>query len=441
MSFVSLRGLLVTLLLGLLAACGGGNSTETTVTGGGSTGSAAGPVVSLSEPSGANTLAIVVDTGPATGFALGVANLPYVSVTVCAPGSTTQCTTIDHVFLDTGSVGFRVLRSAVASLGLPAMTTGTGAATTTTTECYPFVVGAVWGPMARADVRLGSETAAALPIQLIDDSATLAAPVPADCQKAANGDLLNSASKLQAKGVLGIGMLRYDCGLRCEQGNYTGGYTLYYGCTAAGNCQPQAVLADAQTQNPVSSLPVNNNGTLIVMPSVPDTGAQAAHGRLVLGIGTQANNQLPVSAPLLRVETNPALDNYLYLSTTVGSTSYPNSYVDSGSNGLFFDDASLPLNCAGSGAGASWFCPAAPVNRNAVIRDGFGNSVTLSFQVANTDRLFATSNVAFANLAGSAGGAANPGAFVWGMPFFYGRSVYTSIWGQALAVNGPWVAF
>jgi hypothetical protein len=433
MRFVRLWGLL---LAGVLSACGGGNSSETTITGGGTTVGQKGPEVVIDQPTGPNTAEIVVDSGPASGFSLGVANLPYVSVKVCAPGSTTQCATIDHVFLDTGSIGFRVLRSAVAGLNLPPVNSGSS----TVVACYPFVVGAVWGAMATADVSIGGETAANLPMQVIDDRSPAQPAATADCQKAANGDLLNTVGKLQAKGVLGIGMLRYDCGLQCELGDYSSGYVMYNACDAAGNCQPLAIRAEQQVQNPISQLAVNNNGTIMILPAVPDTGASLARGRLVMGIGTQTNNQIGANVKVLAVEPDPAKANYLYLTTTVNGIRYDNSYVDSGSNGLFFDDAALPAHCVGSGAGGAWYCPASQQSRSAVISDGLGTQATVNFAIANTDLLFATTNTAFANLGGAAG-SANPGAFVWGLPFFFGRPVYTSIWGQALSVNGPWVGF
>ena len=47
--------------------------------------------------------------------------------------------------------------------------------------------------------------------------------------------------------------------------------------------------------------------------------------------------------------------------------------------------------------------------------------------------------LALASLGGSVGQGAK--TFVWGLPFFYGRAVYTSIWGQALSATGPWYAF
>jgi hypothetical protein len=58
--------------------------------------------------------------------------------------------------------------------------------------------------------------------------------------------------------------------------------------------------------------------------------------------------------------------------------------------------------------------------------------IGVSFNVQNADSLFASSYSAFSNLAGSTGllnsgsSAANQG-FVWGLPFFYGRTVYASV--------------
>ena len=423
-------------LVAVVAGCGGGNSSVTTISGAGVSGGQSGPEVVIDQPQGPNTTEVVVDSGPAGGFVLGVANLPYVSVTVCAPGSTTACAVIDHVFLDTGSIGLRLLRSKVAALGLPLAAAGSG----TVVECYPFVVGAVWGPMASADLQIGGERAAGLPVQLIDDGSPQVAAPTADCQAAANGDLLASATALQANGVLGVGMLRYDCGLLCEQGQYAGGYTLYYRCDAGGSCQPLAVPGSAQVQNPVSSFAADNNGTIVVLPAVPPTGASVARGRLVFGIGTQANNQLAPGVTVLRVDPDPTSASYLYLAASLGATAYPYSYVDSGSNGLFFDDAALPTACAAAGSGSAWYCPSSPQALTAQVHDGFGVQVKVDFSVASADLLFATSNVAFADLGGAAG-TANAGAFVWGLPFFYGRRVYTSIWGQTLAENGPWYAF
>jgi len=434
------RAALLAAALAALAGCGGGNSSETTLIVSGVPTTPTGVTVTLAEPTGPNTTEIVVDSGPASGFALGVANLPYVTVKVCAPGSTTSCASIDHVFLDTGSIGLRVLRSAVAGLALPPVMAGSGPAAQPVHECYPFVVGAVWGPMARADVTIGEERAATLPIQLIDDGTPAGAEAPADCVAAANGALLKSVTSLQAKGVLGVGMLSYDCGLICETGDYSGTYTLYYRCDTAGRCTATAVRAEEQVQNPVSAFAVNNNGTLVLLPALPEVGAAVAKGRLVFGIGTQSNNQPRPGDTRLHLETDVASLGYLYLSATIGSVRYPYTYIDSGSNGLFFDDAALTTQCAGSGAGATWYCPATAQQRLVELSDMLGTRTQFSLGITSADVLFASSNTAYANLGGAAG-SANPGALVLGLPFFYGRRVSTAIWGQALATSGPWYAF
>ena len=432
----SLAARLVAPVLAILLAACGGNSSETTTTGG-------GPIV-LDTPTGPNTTEIVIDTGPAAGFSFGVANVPYVTVTVCAPGSATACVTIDHVFLDTGSYGLRILKSKVASLALAPIAVPANAASNTPAgralECYPFVLGAVWGPLASADVRIGGELASSLPVQLIDDATPMSDAAPAACIAAANGGLQNSVSKLQANAILGVGLVAIDCGIGCRDGNYSSGYTLYYSCSSGSACTPAAIPLALQVQNPVAHFAVNNNGTMIAMPAVPDFGATLVKGRLVFGIGTQTNNQIPPSAKMLFVDANPADAGYLYFPTTSGATTYPNSYIDSGSNAFFFDDASLSKACkSSSAAGAGWYCPSTLQRRTATLTDTFGTTAAVDYSVADADVLFQSSNVAFAGLAGSAGQGAS--TFVWGMPFFYGRTVFTSIWGQNLSLNGPWNAF
>jgi hypothetical protein len=53
--------------------------------------------------------------------------------------------------------------------------------------------------------------------------------------------------------------------------------------------------------------------------------------------------------------------------------------------------------------------------------------------------LFGSNNTAFSNLAGPSIGPTN---FDWGLPFFFGRSVYTAIEGRSTSAGfGPYVAF
>lgn len=429
-----------------LVGCGGGNSSVTTVTGGGLGGTGGGAAVTLDSPTGPNTTEIVVDSGPASGFSLGAANIPYVTLTVCEPGSASHCVTIDHVFLDTGSVGLRILKSQVAGLALPAVTVPADGASTTPAgralECYPFVLGAVWGPLASADLKIAGEVAKSLPMQIIDDATPMVDAAPASCVAAANGGLQNSVASLQANGILGIGMLAYDCGLSCSRGDYSSGYTLYYSCPGptGSPCVPAAIPSGLQTQNPVVLFPVDNNGTVVALPALPDLGAGLVKGRLVFGIGTQANNQIPPAAKMIFVDANPVSASYLYFTTATGAARYVDSYIDSGSNAFFFDDLTLAKGCQSSTASASgWYCPTSVARRSATLTDTFGTVAQVDYAVASADLLFGTPSVAFADLAGAAGQGVS--TFVWGLPFFYGRSVFTSIWGQTLSPNGPWNAF
>lgn len=456
-----------------LGGCGGGTTTQVTFSGPGlKPGDAPVAEAAVTTPTGSNTTEIVVDAGPATGFSLGAANIPYVTVTVCAPGSNTACATIDHVILDTGSYGLRVLKSKVATLGLPPVTLAANAALTvptpagTAVECYPFVVGGLWGPLARADVLIGGETASQIPVQLIDDTGTAGFGPPADCLAATNNQVLASATALQANGVLGVGMVSLDCGASCDplpdpatglaDNRYLGSHVQYYVCPDANsaNCLPAAIPSSQQLQNPVVHFASgNNNGTLISLPALPTLGAGLARGRLVFGIGTQANNQIAASAKKFAVDTDPAhyATTYLFITTTLGANSYTQSYIDSGSNGLFFDDTSISRNCqTNSGAHAGcWYCPTGTLALTATLTGyGPGQSGTADFSLASADALFTASgsngsstfnSLAFATLGGSVGQGAQ--TFVWGLPFFYGRTVYTSIWRQALSTNGPWYAF
>jgi len=61
------------------------------------------------------------------------------------------------------------------------------------------------------------------------------------------------------------------------------------------------------------------------------------------------------------------------------------------------------------------------------------------FQVANTANLLSGTYAAFDNVASY---TSVSGYFIWGLPFFFGRSVYTALNGsQAGAQSGPFIAF
>jgi hypothetical protein len=66
-----------------------------------------------------------------------------------------------------------------------------------------------------------------------------------------------------------------------------------------------------------------------------------------------------------------------------------------------------------------------------------GTSGTVTFNIANAQQLFSTDNAAFNDLGGP-----SPGAFDWGVPFFFGRKVFVAIDGaQTPAGLGPYWAY
>src|SRR5579862_7358758 len=117
-----------------------------------------------------NVQAIIANAGPANNYANGL----FTSVTICVPGSTSSCQTIDGVLVDTGSTGFRVL-SSVLTLSLPQQTALGGPVA----ECNQFLDGFTWGPVQTADIVLSGERASTVPIQVIGTSGLPA--IPAAC--------------------------------------------------------------------------------------------------------------------------------------------------------------------------------------------------------------------------------------------------------------------
>jgi hypothetical protein len=291
-------------------------------------------------------------------------------------------------------------------------------------ECFQFADGDTWGPVKLADLKLAGEQANSLPVQIIGDPDFPAAP--ARC--AATGPSKNSVQELSANGVLGMSVFRQDCGSDCVQPNDRG---MYYICSASV-CQQTPMPLAKQVPNPVSMFQVNNNGTMILLPSVPAAGAARLEGSLVFGIGTQANNGLGAATV---VGLDPASGNF---TTLYNGSSYFSSFIDSGSNGLFFAD-SIAI-CASSSVAPGFYCPPSTISRSAVIQGADGASATVNFSIANAAELIAA-NPSFAAY-GNIGAPFGVHTFDWGLPFFYGRKVYTAIEGASTPGGpGPYVAF
>src|SRR5271165_5457528 len=156
---------------------------------------------------------LTVDAGPQPQTFTTV-NEAFTSVTVCVPNTNT-CQTVDHVLVDTGSSGLRLL-SSVLTISLPQQNDSSG---NPLDECMVFLDGFVWGPVSSADISLAGEKASSSPVQvMIPDS--VSPPVPGSCSSRSTGpDQGNSVSALGAKGVIGLGLFQQDCGLMCTTAN------------------------------------------------------------------------------------------------------------------------------------------------------------------------------------------------------------------------------
>jgi hypothetical protein len=360
-----------------------------------------------------NTQTIVVNAGPTNSYFNGA----FTTVMICVPGQST-CQLIDGVLVDTGSSGLRVLSSAL-TLSLPQQVDSAGAPIV---ECNQFVDGITWGPVQTADIKLAGETASAVPIQVIGGPGF--STIPRACSSL--GPTENTLASLGANGILGVSVFREDCGPGCTvAGGANSG--AYYSCPASG-CVVTALTLAKQLQNPVWLFARDNNGVMIQLPSVPAGGALTVTGSLVFGIGTQSDNALGSA----RVLTVDQIGNF---TTVFNNQSYSSSFIDSGSNGLFFLDPAttgLPL-CRVS---TDFYCPPTLRTLSATHRGVNATTSAVTFSVGNVDALNGNFN-AFSEIAGP-----NAGSFDWGLTFFFGRTIFTAIEGQSTpGGTGPYWAY
>lgn len=370
-----------------------------------------------------NVQPIVVNTGPTAGAPY---NDPYVdgaftSIKVCVPGSTTSCQTIRGILVDTGSSGLRILSSAL-SVSLPQQTSSGG---NPIVECFPFVHSITWGPVQTTDLTIAGEEAKSLPVQVIGSSSFSTIPAGCTSYGTPEEDLLS----LGANGILGVGNFAQDCGGACTEGG-AANPGLYYECPLSG-CQTTTESLADQLPNPVILFATDNNGVIIELPAV--SGAETSvTGSLIFGIGTQSNNGLG-SATIYTINTTTG--NF---TTVYGGVTYADeSFLDTGSNGLYFLDSGvtgLPI-CSDN---TFWYCPTTTQNLSAVNQGTNGASGTVDFVVGDADTLTANLNDAAVN------GLAGPfsGIFDWGLPFFFGRTVYSAIEGRSTPGGaGPYWAY
>ena len=416
---------------------------------GGGSGSAVAPSNNNNNGNGgaANVVSITVDAGPDPTSNPDV-DTPFVSVTVCAPGSTSNCVTIPDVEVDTGSYGLRIISSALSSSFIASLTQENASNGSPLVECTQFVDGYSWGPVMQADVHIGGESASSVPIQVIGDS-SFENEIPAACS--GTGTQEDSVATFGANGIIGLGPFAQDCGSGCVLTNSTyAANPWYYACPAGGStatsCQATGPAVQQQVTNPVADFTAtgDDNGVIVELPSVPDPGGTTSvTGSLVFGIGTQGNNGLGSATVFAG---NPSSGD---ITTTFtgknGSNNLPYSYLDTGSNAYYFDVAgttSIP-DCPSSGSSgssgfsSSWVCPTSEQTIDATISGSNGTTSNVSINLYNATTLFAGSFSAFDDLGADTGSQSaycskyfsinGDCYFDFGLPFFLGRNVYVAI--------------
>lgn len=522
--------LLTCAISGLLfaVACGGsGSSSNGTPSGGTNGGASTAGGNTIATQGAGNVAPLVVDSGPTVNCGSGSfpnstpcndANQPFTTIVVCPPNSTTNCVTIDHVFLDTGSSGLRIPYSylnqrsaALVSALTPVTVSGSSG---TLAECYQYAgLTFNWGSVRQADVYMGGsnnqgELAQAIPIHLLADPALPSGTnIPTDCSGSSSSGQsvtdseMDTVATLGANAMLGVSPFLYDCdfaGLSGSNNPCTSfktmptGSVIYYTCTgttssSCGNSTLSVPIAK-QVINPVGKFAADNNGTIVELPQVAVGGSGTVSGSLVFGIGTQANNTLANGATMLALDTNINNPDWSGFYTQFYGTTYPNaaddtaignatgglyvsvgSIIDSGSSLTFFLDrptlarssatssiVDCPsvtfegLYCTTSGSGTYLYQALTATNV-----DAGGNSRGVNFNVSNAMSLPQT-NVAYSDVAGpnTVGPPLEPsltstdeafdGYFDWGLPFFFGRNVYTAIQGVTPPSGvsaGPWWAY
>ncbi len=243
------------------------------------------------------------------------------------------------------------------------------------------------------------------------------------------GSALNSVSALKAKGILGIGVFPQDCGSTCA----TGPQNTYFSCPLAG-CAPITVATAQQVSNPVAAFPSDNNGSQIQLPPLVAGGTQTAQGALIFGIGTQANNGL-AGATIYGV--NALGTNAGTFNSTYSGTAYPGA-ISSGANANYFLTSAItgfpPCTTPG------YYCPSTQQTVSVSNAGTNGTTGTVTLLVDNGDSLIQSGKFAFSTLAGPGGNRTS--GFVFGVPFFYGRNVFTALSGATTpGGTGPYFAY
>ena len=304
----------------------------------------------------------------------GAVNTPVVTLTICVPNTST-CKDVPNILVDIGSTGLRLSHTLSIASELPQESENGPV-----TECYGFVSGYNYGPVVKATVTLAQQTVN-VPVQISDSQI----PAPSSCVA-----MFNSSAPFEPtfNGILGLLFPQDDDGFYYE-----------------GGSGPTTISTTLMVQNPVFLLePPENNGVLLSnFPTVsPTQGALSVSGLLTFGTGSISG--------LSELDTSNGIITAKYNESSL------KAYFDSGSNGFFIDNPTIPTCSSSSLTG--FFCGTAN-KQSAELTGTNGTSLTLNFSIESAQTLFFTGNQDFSSLGGPM-----PGYFDAGFPaFLYGFTI------------------
>jgi hypothetical protein len=285
-----------------------------------------------------------------------------------------------------------------------------------TAECTLFGSGYDWGSIAMANVQMGSEVATNIPIQIINDPTIPG--VPSNCSNQGAYNDLGGAN-----GIIGVNPLPYDNGT-------------YYSCSGSSCSINSNINTNQQVVSPVYMFANDNNGVIVQLPNVPSGGSSSLSGTLTFGIGTEQNNQL--TAQNVFTSNGTAQDGSF--TTNYDNGSY-DSIFDTGSTELFFDTPANSPALAVCQSLSGFYCPTSTTAINTQISSLNGsNAINYSYNIINVENYLNSypNTEAIPNAAAEGG----DNFFIWGLPFFYGKKVFSAFTGaNAGGATGPYFAF
>ncbi len=169
---------------------------------------------------------------------------------------------------------------------------------------------------------------------------------------------------------------------------------------------------------------------LITLTSISASGAAdgTVSGSLIFGIGTQTDNALAGSATVYGVDEYGNIPEITYNDFQYTPPNNTN-ILDTGSNAIYFLDANTLasagiIECADA---PGFYCPNNTIPFTTTFSGANGTSGAITFSIADANILFASGNAAFNDLGGDGGTSPSNDSLDFGLPFFFGKSVYVGM--------------